>query len=664
MSSSDNVADIGTRSEKPVDLSDSDSEWIFGKAWMRSDRAQMPLKTIEQITLNSEQKKAAAKEAKAPDLQGIVLTSLATKVGQRHTLSKYVFDPTRYPWPKSVRVMSLVLGFIDKTLKKGWSKLWFPKSDGVSDSDKSNPNSDYCIQRASNYFFNKATQEVKRFGKKHDWKDCRQDKNGILYYTSRIIEGQTVDNQIGEGLDVDPLMFCNPVCERFSPVSYSIMTHSHSVMARHRNVAETLRQSRHIAFVFGGRDLAIEIREACPYCRRFKARLLKRSMGKLHDNRFLIAPPFFHCQVDIFGPMTAICEHQHRSTVKVWGVVFKDPTTGAVSAHCMQKYDTPAFVMAYTRFSSRFGHPKKVVIDAGSQLVKAVNEMEISIMDAKGILNIQHQVGVEFEIVPVGAHYQNGGVERAIKEIKALFVQMFSGIKQDILSYETCFSWISNELNCFPQMLGSKTSNLDNLDIITPSRLMHGRDNRRCLSGQATIDMPSRLIKQVDEATRAWFEVWQKQKIQAYVPQPSKWQESGGTVGVGDIVVMLRTPAQMAVGEPVWKVGRVVQVNEGRDGEARSLSIEYRLATEKVFRQVNLPTRQVAVLHHEGELPLVDQLNEAAKSTNTSYFCAAGTYIYNHNLHPKVNTVKSTCSGPFFTCTNKIEFGTKCSKCN
>jgi hypothetical protein len=621
VSSADNVADIGTRSDIPVDVG-LDSEWTSGKPWMSWKFDEMPLRSVEQITLNSEQKKQAALEMKAKDIQGVILHSLVDKVGQRHSFSKYIYDPTRRPWPKSVRTMSIVLCFLSKMMgligRKLKTQIWHPKVD-PEDPETENHDSPRNLQKAANYYFIKATAEVKQFTKKSEWKNCQTKGDGILYYSSRVLEGQEVPNHLGEGLDVDPLMFMNPLCDRYSPVSYSIMMYSHSIRARHRNVAETVRESRQIAFVVGGRDLAIEIRENCPFCRRFRASLLKRSMGKLHENRFVIAPAFFNCQVDIFGPLTAICEHNHRSTVKVWGLVFKCPTTGAVSVHCMQKYDTSAFVMAYTRFSSRFGHPQKLVIDAGSQLKKAVKDMEISLIDAQNILSVQHQVGTRFEVVPVGAHYQNGQVERGIKEVKSLFEQIYSGFKLDILSHETAFQWISNELNCFPQCLGSHTSNLDNLDIITPARLLHGRNNRRCLSGQVRIDMKSRLMQQVDDTTRAWFAVWKNQRIQTYVPQPQKWHESGGTVNSGDVVIMLRKQADMAVGEPVWKIGRVVEVTVGRDGLERSLKVEYRNATEKTFRETIVPARSVAILHHEQELELVDQLNVASQAVNHAY---------------------------------------------
>jgi hypothetical protein len=73
-----------------------------------------------------------------------------------------------------------------------------------------------------------------------------------------------------------------------------------------------------------------EIRETCNFCIRYKARMVEVEMGKIHENRLVIAPPFTYCQMDLMGPCTAFYRHNHRSTVKVWGVVFKDTASGAI----------------------------------------------------------------------------------------------------------------------------------------------------------------------------------------------------------------------------------------------------------------------------------------------------------------------------------------------
>jgi len=203
------------------------------------------------------------------------------------------------------------------------------------------------------------------------------------------------------------------------------------------------------------------------------------------------------------------------------------------------------------------------------------------------------------------------------------------------LAFETAFNWISNEINNFLQCLGSRTSNLDKLDIITPARLMHGRNNKRAMSGQVQVDVPSRLMKQMRESEEAWWRIWKDERLQEYVPKPRKWVSSAGSVGVGDIVLFLKGPKEMSVGDPVWRVGRVVKIKDGREGLSRDLTVEYRNSAEKTFRRVVIDTRQVAVLHHEGDLEMVDLLNEASKINNISF-------IHSFNVEPTTFVEEST----------------------
>lgn len=47
---------------------------------MRNEEREMPLKSLNEITLNGEQKRLAAQGMKSPDLYGVVLYTLSNKV--------------------------------------------------------------------------------------------------------------------------------------------------------------------------------------------------------------------------------------------------------------------------------------------------------------------------------------------------------------------------------------------------------------------------------------------------------------------------------------------------------------------------------------------------------------------------------------------------------
>ena len=620
-----NVADIGTRWCEVSDLGPT-SIWQNGAEWMKMEEVEMPIKTISEITMNGEQKRLAAQEMKASDIHGVRIHSLRTKVADRYGFSEYLVDPNKYSWEFVVRIMSYVLRFVRKVFPR-YSPVWRPpvKPEGavdLVDTVAANPLELSCddILWGENYFFKLGSDEVKHFCSKKDFQGCTVEKGGILFYTSRVLDGQTIEDPEDAMLDLQPLSFVRPVLDRFSPVAYSIMLHAHGVVSKHRNAICTLRESRAIAYIFRGRDLSIEVRENCVSCRRYRAKLLEVEMGPLHENRLTVAPAFYLVQVDLFGPYQAMCEHNHRSTVKCYGLVFKDPSTSAVAIHMMQNYSTSAFLQAYTRFSSRYGHPAKLFIDAGSQLVKACKEAEISIVDISRELSTKYQVGVDYQTCPVGGHNAHGAVERSIRDIKVLLGRVFSGFKLDLISYETCFAWISNELNCFPICMGSRTSNLDHVDLITPSRLLLGRNNRRSLGGYAKIDVPSRLMDQMDRVYKSWWNVWVTERIVDYIPQSPTWKTTSKQPSVGDIVIFLKTEAEAGFGEPVWRMGRVDDVEYSADGIIRAVIISYKNNNEATFRSTRRSARKIAVLHHEGDLELIEELNQASKDAGVHFF--------------------------------------------
>ena len=83
--------------------------------------------------------------------------------------------------------------------------------------------------------------------------------------------------------------------------------------------------------------------------------------------------------------------------------------TGAVDIRVMVNYTADAFILAFIRFASRFGYPKMVMPDEGSQRVKGCHNMIISFSDLQNKISTEY--GIDFKTCPVGAHYVHGKVE-------------------------------------------------------------------------------------------------------------------------------------------------------------------------------------------------------------------------------------------------------------
>ncbi len=473
------------------------------------------------------------------------------------------------------------------------------------------------LKEAERYFFRKATKEVQKYSNLNDYKNCSQIKDDILYFSGRLMHSSKIKAMAEVMFDLTPTSFCRPIVDRHSPIAYSVITEAHWREATHLGAASTYRESLGIVFIIKGRDLAQEIRNKCNFCRRYKAKMVEVEMGKIHETRLVIAPAFTYCQVDLMGPFEARCEHNHRAVVKVWGVVFKDPASGAVFVHAMPTCTTSSFVQAYTRFASRFCHPQKLFPDEGSQLLKACKDMEISWIDVSTTLNSKYQVGVEFQACPVGGHNYHRQVERSIREIKKLFATVYKGIRLDIMGFETAFAWISNELNNLPLCLGARFTDLDNLDLLTPNRLIHGRANKRAMSGTCTVDKPSVMLERMNDVFEAWWKAWYNEKLVDFVAKPPKWLRTTDSLKVGDIVVFQKKGTEQVLGSPIWTVGRISGIKSSdKDGNVREVDIEYKNSTENTFRYTHRAARSVAVLHREGDLDLMQELNAAARAAD------------------------------------------------
>lgn len=609
--SENNVADIGTRSATVEEIG-PDSDWQKGRSWMTLPRDQYPLRTTNDINLNSEEKKTALKEMKAPDVGGYVLNHLVSKVGDRYSYSKYVVDPCRIAWPMAVRTVALLYRVAEKA--KGQPR---PKTYPLVFSDEE-------MKRAEDYFFKKATREVQHFCKKKDYETITKLEGDILYYTGRVLDTQEYNAMENVMYDLDPLSFVKPITDRYSPVAYSVMVHSHKI--NHMNAIATLRQSMDCTYTMRGRDLANEVRNACTQCRRFRKNLMKVEKGKVHRNRLTISPAFYNAQLDLVGPYKAYCEHNnHHSSVKVWGAVFKCPSTCAVAAFAMTTYSTPSVIQAYDRFAARYGHPCKLYIDHGSQLMEACRDMEMSMVDLTRTLDTLYRVGVDHSVCPVQAHWVHGQVERSIKDIRKLYKDVWKNVHVDVLVFETALAWISNEINNIPLCLGSKYRDLDHLDLISPNRLILGRINRRSLTGCTLMNAPSRLMKQMEEIYQSWWTTWRNEKMIDFIPQPKYNTKTTYQPKVGDIVLFSRNEPDALIGEAAWRVGRIAKIVVSSDGHVRTAHIEYKNYREATFRTTKRDVRNLPVLHQEGALELVDALNAAAKA-DTIHFLQHGEW--------------------------------------
>ena len=293
-----------------------------------------------------------------------------------------------------------------------------------------------------------------------------------------------------------------------------------------------------------------------------------------------------------------------RATIKIWFVIFCCCTTGAVDMKIMEDYSTSSFILAFVRFSCKVGYPKKLMPDAGSQLIKGCQTMVIKFSDVKHKLHEDY--GVEFETCAVGAHYMHGKVERKIRHVRESFQKCNQKKRLSIIQWETLGNQIANSINNMPIALGNSVHNLENLDILTPNRLMLGRNNDRCPVGAVTVTSD---VKKIIHANVNIFDIWFKCWLISYVPtlmsQP-KWYKSDRDSKVGDVVLFLKSEKEF---DKQYQYGIVTSVKVSRDGKIRGIEVEYQNHNENVKRRTIRGVREIVVIHPVDELDIMHELS-------------------------------------------------------
>ena len=636
------IADLGTRRGATLGDVGPESPWINGHDWMHLQSSEFPAKTIGEVKLSNDQKIVAQKEEVVIDPLDYNVACISFSpvvpglVKDRYKVSQYILDPNKFRFRKVIRVKAWVFLFTRNCLRKigrqltqisndyGTDKFVYPEGKCVVTHSEKSKGSLKCqnglsvelsatvLNDALHYYFVKATLEVKHFLPKSAYQTISEEKQGVLFYTGRILPTQQVGGDLtmcDVSFDLTKSSFCVPIVDRHSPVAFSVVNevHWYHPDVWHAGVESALRKINSIAYVIGGRGLVRLIKDSCTKCRKLWKEEVKIAMGPKDASNLCVAPAFYNTQVDVVGHFDSYSNANKRAKLKIWFCVFCCSTTGAVDCKIMDDYSTEAFILAFIRFACRFGYPGNLYPDAGSQLLKGCKDMRISFSDVKYKLSVEF--GVDFHPCPVGSHYYHGKVERKIQEFRKSVEKVLENQRLSLIQWETLGQQICNSINNMPIGLGNKCASLENLDLLTPNRLILGRNNSRCPTAPLVLSTDVKKIIQTNaDIFNAWFRSWLVSYVPTLVPQP-KWFETTRNLSVGDVVLFSKSDKEF---ENVYQYGMVKSTHVGRDGLIRSVEVEYQNPGENTKRVTKRGARELIVIHPYDELGLSKELFDLA----------------------------------------------------
>lgn len=429
-------------------------------------------------------------------------------------------------------------------------------------------------------------------------------ERGILFYKGRVAPDASIAVVDLEFLDLAFLdgrevAFCNPCIFPDTAIFYAFAVWVHFFSAPHMGIEATLAEIMKRFHPIRPRTLLARLLGDCVKCKILRRKVLEHEMAKHKAPRLTFAPPFTFTMGDIAQDFMCKSRFTGRQTMKAPALVLCCLLSGATAIYMMEDWSTTSVMQALERHGSRHGFPSQLFVDSGSQL-KKLSSVAYSILDLTRLTKSKFHC--DLVVAPPKSHSSQGRVERRIGLIKTSLSKVAeSGFLLSFLEWETLFARIANELNNLPVARASATHlSRPEWAVLTPNRLLLGRNNKRSLAGPLVIDAtPSTSLERSFAAQEEWYKIFSKQ-LHLFVPTP-KWFKTN-KVATGDIVLFFLDVHMKSTGT-TWHFGLVVAVS------GLTLTIEYTVPPSNLKKSLKRSRRDVVRLAHESELDFNTELH-------------------------------------------------------
>ena len=359
-----------------------------------------------------------------------------------------------------------------------------------------------------------------------------------------------------------------PILPKQHHVSDLIIRYHHETSG-HFGQEYVLSLIRDLFWIIQARVSVRRIVRSCFDCKRRCQAPHEQKMADLPSDRVTPdKPPFSFVGVDCFGPFMV---KRGRSLVKRYGVIFTCLTIRAIHIEVIHSMNTDSFVNALRRFMARRGKPEIIRSDNGTNFTSGEREIREAILlwNQENIHEFLVQRNVQWIFNPPTASHMGGVWERIIRSVKKVINALLKKQTMDDEGIMTLMCEVEAILNARP--LTKVSDDPRDMNALTPNHLLLLKSNE---------SFPPGVFKRNDQySQRRWrqiqymAEMFWKRWVKEYLPilqSRQKWHEVTRNIAEGDIVLVV----EQNIPRGDWPLGRIIEVNRGRDGLVRSARVK------------------------------------------------------------------------------------------
>lgn len=286
--------------------------------------------------------------------------------------------------------------------------------------------------------------------------------------------------------------------------------------------------------------------------------------------------PFEVTGVDYTGPII-LTKTVDKVPIKVYICLFTCATTRAVHLEVATDMSAETFIKLFRRFAARRACPRLMISDNATNFVAGAAYIS-KIFDQPEVQQMLNQRRCRWRYIPPKSPWHGGFYERMIGIVKRCLRKTLHRQRIDLEEFRTVVTEIENRVNNRP--LTYVTDDLDNLEVLSPSHLLHGRRlepvppmNDKEIIEDPTYFEPEQLrrkFKHLNKVIERWEKIWREDYLTslrehfygAGVPENHK------SLRPGDIVIIDNDGPRSQ-----WPLGKIVTIYPDANGIIRTVDV-------------------------------------------------------------------------------------------
>ena len=325
----------------------------------------------------------------------------------------------------------------------------------------------------------------------------------------------------------------------------------------HSGVGSVVTTLQNKFWIIRAKVTAKSIIKDCVPCQRQDSRSCNEVAAPLPSDRVRKGPPFSVVGVDYAGPLYS----KEFPSKKLYILLFVCGITRAIHIELTESLLTSEFLLCFRRFTARRGVPLRVYSDNARTFTSA----EKKLVEHYGM----HVPSWKF-IAP-RAPFWGGWWERLVRSVKSALRKSLGTHSLTRRELETVLCEVEQSVNSRP--LTSATEDPREPGPLTPAHFLI--EQPLGIQLQEDLVIPLSAVELAEKHTarqlclQKFWKIWTSQYI-TNLPPVVRSHKKGGTVVVGDIVLIRDEPL---VSRLQWPLAKVVKLHSGGDGKVRSVDV-------------------------------------------------------------------------------------------